>query len=728
MKISACLIYGPDESPAAAIAGIKPHVDEVIAVKSTDVPGAHDERGRIVDFAKARQASFDLATGDWIVWLDADDLIAGGDRLRSILETAPADTRVLFPYEYAYDSDGACVSLQYRERAVRRADGFRWQYPVHEVLVRHGITNHVLDNRVVWKHQRKESKSSAGRNLRILREYVREHGADEWALYNLGQECLAIGQREECREYLERYVEVSKWPEQVALALVRLSELAIARGDYAVATTRAWAAVEAFPSLETRYALARAQYVSVILTGNGSMVDVADEATTALDWPRTTHLLPVDPQTHRYTTDLLVSASVILGQPERAVEAIDAELARKDSPALRLQRRELLVNKARADIDKAVTALASLYERVDINYPIVHTDVIIACGPTAEYWDPSTAERHGIGGSETAVIEMAKRLVERGCRVRVHAVIATPGIYDGVEYLPLEALTFQTECDVLVAWRHAALLESATAKIRILWVHDVAPHEATSERIARADVVFALSQWHRDDLVEQGIPSAKIRITRNGIDLARFDQTVERNPHKAIYSSSPDRGLETLLGMWPAIRAQVPDAELHCFYGFAPTLKPEFVERITAKAEALQDQGVVLRGRVNQKTLAWEMLSAGAWLYPTAFTETSCIGAMEAQAAGLAVVHTGIAALAETAEPFGHWTDLECFARCAIVALLRDDLHPRAKIMAHAREHFAWDPVADEWRAMFDDLLGEHDAYALPAYEPVETYLKEAAE
>jgi hypothetical protein len=34
----------------------------------------------------------------------------------------------------------------------------------------------------------------------------------------------------------------------------------------------------------------------------------------------------------------------------------------------------------------------------------------------------------------------------------------------------------------------------------------------------------------------------------------------------ALYTSSPDRGLDFLLELWPRVREQVPDAELHCAY------------------------------------------------------------------------------------------------------------------------------------------------------------------
>jgi glycosyltransferase involved in cell wall biosynthesis len=62
---------------------------------------------------------------------------------------------------------------------------------------------------------------------------------------------------------------------------------------------------------------------------------------------------------------------------------------------------------------------------------------------------------------------------------------------------------------------------------------------------------------------------------------------------------------------------------------------------------------VFLRGRVGQVELADEMQQARVLAYPTAFLETSCITAMEARAAGLAIVTSSLGALRETVGKHG---------------------------------------------------------------------------
>jgi glycosyltransferase involved in cell wall biosynthesis len=56
---------------------------------------------------------------------------------------------------------------------------------------------------------------------------------------------------------------------------------------------------------------------------------------------------------------------------------------------------------------------------------------------------------------------------------------------------------------------------------------------------------------------------------------------------------------------------------------------------------------VTTRGRVSQEEIAYEYSISDVWFYPTDFTETYCITALEAQAAGCLCVCTGLSSLPE---------------------------------------------------------------------------------
>lgn len=265
-------------------------------------------------------------------------------------------------------------------------------------------------------------------------------------------------------------------------------------------------------------------------------------------------------------------------------------------------------------------------------------DIVFACGDAWQAWNPDIMAHEGIGGSETMVVHMAKRLAALGHRVRVFTSTGKhgDGIFDGVEYRQTAHLQNVEKCDVLVAWRNAALLSlPIRAKERLLWVHDIFAGNGAHRHLLKADRVLALSEWHRQFVMNHhNLPAEQVLKTRNGIDFTRFHHDVDRNTKKVVYSSSPDRALPVLLKVWPKIRERVPEAELHVFYGFFNWRKAaeargaqdelmgiDFLERQMAD---LESQGVHNRGKVDQDTLAKEFLSAGVWAHPTWFSETSC--------------------------------------------------------------------------------------------------------
>jgi glycosyltransferase involved in cell wall biosynthesis len=298
-------------------------------------------------------------------------------------------------------------------------------------------------------------------------------------------------------------------------------------------------------------------------------------------------------------------------------------------------------------------------------------------------------------------------------------------------------------CDVLIASRQPAVVDDGadiTAGARILWVHDVTCGPALNhKRNIRFDRILALSNWHRS-ILQRSYPlvdPAKILVTRNGIDLGRFDGKEIRNARRAIYSSSPDRGLEVLLDIWPVVRKSIPDAELHVFYGFDSweatvatmgTAGENELKRIRhIKDKLSRTPGVRVRGRVGQIELAREFLRAGVWAYPTAFTETSCCTAMEAQAAGCRIVTSPLAALNETVGNRGQMIPgygtpgyVDTFAAAVVMAMQegidRKLVDDRALLQEHARNSFSLDTLAEEWESMLITTLEDVRKRVVPAF------------
>lgn len=381
---------------------------------------------------------------------------------------------------------------------------------------------------------------------------------------------------------------------------------------------------------------------------------------------------------------------------------------------------------------------AKVEEVVDVqpmvDKPPVHIEagkqplkIAIWTGPAWEPWSPASLKT-GIGGSETAAIHVAAELGRRGHKVWLL------GMHDGVEgdveyvhndrALKVEG-PWKSPDIFLVSRQPIVLLNSGfTWKAAYVWAHDVhcgvSPDVKTS--LLKADKVLALSRWHKAHMmnVYPFLVDDHIVVTRNGIATGRFAKKPQKIGNKLIYASSPDRGVERLLELFPKIRAEVPNAELEIYYGFNTWRSmcenygdTKGMDKIRYYEDLLTNKvptGVKFMGRVGQQQLADAYLKAKVMAYPTWFSETSCISAMEAQAAGCVPVTSALAALEETvkhgfllggAENTPEYGEL--FVQTVVKLLKDEELREMyaAAGRSWAMEHLGWDDVVRDWEAMF---------------------------
>lgn len=357
-------------------------------------------------------------------------------------------------------------------------------------------------------------------------------------------------------------------------------------------------------------------------------------------------------------------------------------------------------------------------------------DLVIFCGKTEERWGPANAKT-GIGGSEKAVIHMAPRLQARGFRVTVYASIPPDqrGIdkETGVLWRHWSEIDLERPRGTVIFWRCVSGLEAPLpARRRIVWLHDVQrPHEWSDVRCALADEVWVLSEYHKTTLGPAVIAKLgdKVKITRNGIDTALFESCDKlwptRKANRVVYCSSPDRGVMTAIKAFQEATKGDPTAELHVCYGFNKLWKKQAADIEYGHIPDLgrdcnmhdymrtlyhacdKDERIKYHGRLNWEKLAELMSTSGVWLYPTRFPEISCMSAMEAMAAGCAVVATDYAALKETVL----WDKPAC-RKVVEPGEARDRLGEaiditcaldREEIAKAAREAYSYDSLADDW-------------------------------
>lgn len=795
--LSVAIITRGEPTLFAAVQSVSAHVEEVVIVHTNPEADEHerswvaayadryewytgclDEDGHMRDFADARRRSFALATCPSVMWIDSDDVVEHPERLREVVAALPdgRPAMVRLPYDYEFDESGRCKCTQPRERIVTPAHAFDWRHRVHEGLVPRVSGTALASTDVVRiRHTRSAAggRASTARNLRILRRWVADEPESARARFYLALALFDAGDHGASEAAFVAYSERDPSnADELAIARLRMADLARERGDAMSALLFAHDALRARSWAECYAAIARAHHVLAEAGGGGAKEhwqEAVHYARAAWASPPTESELWVNPLDVKGWLHLTLSTALAhLGEVEPAIASAKSGLAvlpeeptlranlcmleaeqaarrmadaRTELGRLQLEARALLaagtLHRPASDVIDRAAAAAGI--RIP---PPPGLDIVFACGRAWEQWDPRLVDERGAGGSEIAVCEMAKGLASRGHRVRVYGDPGSEGHYDGVEYLRHDKAGPDVTCDVLIAWRAADLLDVGRARTKWLWCHDtIWGGEMTDWRTRRVTRVLALSRFHQHELMGRiplHRPTLAVR-TRNGIDPARFAEPLAaRDPHKVLYTSSPSRGLAQLLSFWPAVRERVPTATLDVYYGFevwermarelGDTQALATMAELQEKAAALEGKGVRLMGRANPRTLARAMLGAGIWVHPSwegdhAFYETSCIGLMEARAAGLRCIVAPWGALLETAagdamqldaEPTddGYEADWSREIFWAATASHDEWWGPAAgpeTVSAEARRDCAWAGVVEQWEAWMKEDIAVHD-------------------
>jgi len=226
---------------------------------------------------------------------------------------------------------------------------------------------------------------------------------------------------------------------------------------------------------------------------------------------------------------------------------------------------------------------------------------------------------------------------------------------EGVVYKPAQ-LMWEYFCgrkpEVHIAWRHNIKLTDAPT---YLWCHDLTTPGAEKHDVY--EKIICLSNFHKNYVqVQQGIPDSKIVVSRNGVNVSRFETKKTKIPTKIVWPSSADRGLDRAIDIVEKARLRSGvDFELHVYYGMENMKKypgPYQQMAIDLEKKMSERPWVKYHGNVEQKHLAQEMLEASMWLYPANFIETYCITVLEAVCAGVYPIVREIGALKDTVRPF----------------------------------------------------------------------------
>jgi glycosyltransferase involved in cell wall biosynthesis len=337
---------------------------------------------------------------------------------------------------------------------------------------------------------------------------------------------------------------------------------------------------------------------------------------------------------------------------------------------------------------------------------------------------------HPLGGSQAAAVYFARGLVELGHRVTFfNNTLGEPMFYDGVDYRHISQMTIDSrempDVDVVVSIRDPrVLLHWEGGGFKVVRMQDDLDQPMVQlfllPRCRKVtDHIFTVSEWQKQRFCKvSSWPRSRATTVPNGFWQGNFSVDFpEKVGNRLVYCSTPFRGLARLLDIFPAIKAEVPDAELHVFsdmsvYQWQEEDDRESYGKIYDRMDGL---GVVSHGSVGQVELAKELEKCKVLSYVNTFAETSCIAQMEAQAAGCVAVATSLGALPETMGPHGILVpgvpgerehDNKFVEEC--VNLLKD--HDKWKVHAIKAREWMWfnhsyKVVAQDWASAVKKLI-----------------------
>lgn len=581
-KIALAMIVKDDseyESLDRALASAAPFVDRIFLTVTNEPQKKIKELAKrynaqvnffewCKDFSKARNFCFSQVSDkyDWLFWMDCDDVLMGGEKLKEAAMLADQNNvkQVFARYLYQVELDelGKIKNIlieHLRERLIKNDGHCEWVAPIHETLIEKYPVSKTdyMGFQVVHLTTYDDMVNSMWRNIDILEEEVLRNWSDPRPIYYLAKAYfdtkdpelvkapIGDGLESITLELFKEYQRKSGWAEERAQCWEYIAMLKREQGDYQssiAALLEALHEAPVFPSIYIQLAL------TYVVLGDWSKALHWVKIATNMEIPKTTLVInPKDYKTmilealfyiylntgqlekcHKVATDMLAMLPTELNKHRFA--EIDDVKGRNDLAHWTVKLANHLYNTNQVD---QLRALINSIPREIANEPVLMNlrnqflpprtweddEVAIFCGPGFEQWSPKSIAK-GIGGSEEAVIYQARELVKLGWKVTVFAdPREDEGVHDGVNYLPYYHINWKDNFNIFISWRQIGLFDQdIRAKKTYLWNHDIQnPLEYKAERVKKIDKVMFLSKWHRQNV--PALPEEKVMYTSNGINI-----------------------------------------------------------------------------------------------------------------------------------------------------------------------------------------------------------------
>ena len=279
------------------------------------------------------------------------------------------------------------------------------------------------------------------------------------------------------------------------------------------------------------------------------------------------------------------------------------------------------------------------------------------------YHNPTLSKKRwldeGIGGTEYCYIKLAEALVKQGHKVVVSGLVDAR-VDSGVHYIPLEQLKKhqsplgKNNGDKLRGYDHYNIViagqyinyfkelkrKKITFDKSIFWLHNddgwynwyrgkVMKDDEVNEALSQVDKFVCVSEFHvgiiKDKLKAFGYTphdsTTYIQSIDNAIDLDDWNNIkASKIKGRIIWSSSPDRGLKTILDNWSDLKRVRPELSLTVA---CPPYASDWDKGL------IEQDGIEYLGALSPKRLKEEQYKAEYWIYQSEYLETYCITGVE---------------------------------------------------------------------------------------------------
>ena len=214
LTLSLCMIVRDEqEMLPRCLAAVADAVDEIVVVdtgsRDATIEIARSFGARVIErewtgsFADARNVSFDAATGDWVMYLDADEVLVREDApvLRALTGRTWREAFYLCETNYTGVLDAGTAVTHNALRVFRNRPEYRFEGRLHEQIANRlpGYLPERLEaSPVRVEHYGylgvvRDSRGKAQRNIELLRMQQRESAPTPFLHFNLGSEYAAAG-------------------------------------------------------------------------------------------------------------------------------------------------------------------------------------------------------------------------------------------------------------------------------------------------------------------------------------------------------------------------------------------------------------------------------------------------------------------------------------------------------------------------------------------------------